>query len=148
MDQTAITLPAFHSLILAFPITRFQTSSLKMCRTSLRFSLSTLKQISTVYLNMVAVNLSCALRRQINRVCDGHHKPGDSHPHQLSHLTIALLVVGKQMEGSKRPTKRWYAWSERMLRKTGDRRTYEGLTINYCKACLKQLGKHEIYMKN
>ncbi len=124
MDQTEITLPAFHSLISAFPVTR--TNSLKMCGTSPWFSLLTSKQ--TVYLNMVAISLSCALRRQINRVCDGHHKPGDSHLHQLSHVTIALLVVGKQVNGSNRPTKRWYAWSERTLRKTGDRRTYEGLT--------------------
>ena len=142
MDQTAITLPAFHSLILAFPVTRFQTSSLKICRTSPRFALSTLKQISTVYINMAAINLRCALHKHIKRVCDGHHKSGDSHPHQLSHLTIALLVVGKQMDGGKRPTKRWYTWSERMLRKTGDRHTYEGLTIICRKACLKQLGKH------
>lgn len=46
----------------------------------------------------------------------------------MSHVTTALLEVGKQMDVSNRPTKRWYAWSERMLRKTGDRRTYEDLT--------------------
>ncbi len=88
----------------------------------------TLNVKQKVYFNKVAINLSCALRRQINRVCDGQPKPGDSHLHQLSHVTTALLEVGKQMDVSNRPTKRWYAWSERMLRKTGDRRTYEDLT--------------------
>ncbi len=62
-----------------------------------------------VYLNMLAMNLSCALRRQIKRVCDGQPKSGDSHLHQLSHVTIALLVAGKQMDVSNRPTKKWYA---------------------------------------
>lgn len=106
MDQTTITLPAFHSLISAFPVTRFQTNLLKMCGAPLVFTLN-IKQ--KVCLNMVAMNLSCALRRQIKRVCDGQPKSGDSHLHQLSHVTITLLVIRKQMDVSNRPTKRWYA---------------------------------------
>lgn len=81
---------------------RFQTNSYEsVWNKPLGFTLKTKQK---VYLNMVAVNLSCALRGQKNRVCDGHHKTGDSHLHQLLRVTIALLVVGKHIDGSNRPT--------------------------------------------